>query len=907
MAESSNQEQIPPQHESSIQQDQPNEPKSPVPLDPATQVDFNLDEITFKSNNEVALLYPEHPNKEHFMIVSDFISKCCLREAFTRLPNQYKEYLSEFWGILGEVGVTTFRNAIGANYLSHSSEYAKLPSIKTVREWFPTIGYNGEIEAKGTFEKGLLPPRSIYSASTIVHYESASGHDASAASIAEADPGISAPNDSVSKQQDKTKSDEDGLETAHTEIGTIKDTSNAEKEVSFDKDEFNISHDLSNSNNATKKIKLEDLSKLMVNVEVDFMDLNSPEDDKPFIVYNKDEEEVHAEQHKESKDASASQPPSLNIVKIQELSTQLHLLQTLNSKLVKETEVAETEAALLKAQPSFPNLKELPSKFKDITGEIKESKKYVEKLEIEILGDLKMSKLKVLDALPSLLHKVAEALDSPSKTSSQSEGELIMNKGKESMSHIETEEEESETDSEPALTSFMVESSKKKKLKKFDFVTEKGDHVHLTEEKIKEQKRIEESVKADMAKKEEEVGKEELIDLLGIDVVTNVYKAKIKYDKYCDKMLNIRLLSRITNYDVLTKKGLITLNVYRDDGTDEVIPNFKANYLHLSERRKVMQACLKRTRAGWTSIYKQIQKRMENLHKTEQELEIDFSKPLGEQDPLDKLNELSKKKRKHADSFQDYFRSSKRYKSSVKYENHPAGTVLNDLCLGMILFNSHQRQDFVSIEDFKDLNNEMMYTVQEIFLRLYKGPSQDDLARTFNFVLVAEVNKRNQNPLKQMRMLSLVEDKFSFVSMKTVQLQFFSFELCNPDDMPFLTTDDDSDDDESDDDSDEEQHVKKPQDTSTSTSKGYKKIAMSVFVLFLRARDVPTPVDQNGYVRKPIKSHVKVTNCVLALKVVNALDVDVGSSSIKRKSSLDICDLNVLQEMESSEVGNKVK
>ncbi|GKC87552.1 hypothetical protein Tco_1148201, partial [Tanacetum coccineum] len=71
-------------------------------------------------------------------VVSDFISKCCLREAFTRAQNQYKEYLSELcytaktledskiWvststgGIRGEICITTFRNALRAHYLPHS-------------------------------------------------------------------------------------------------------------------------------------------------------------------------------------------------------------------------------------------------------------------------------------------------------------------------------------------------------------------------------------------------------------------------------------------------------------------------------------------------------------------------------------------------------------------------------------------------------------------------------------------------------------------------------------------------------------------------------------------------------------------------------------------------------------------
>ncbi|GKD64973.1 hypothetical protein Tco_1307081, partial [Tanacetum coccineum] len=74
--------------------------------------------------------------------------------------------------------------------------------------------------------------------------------------------------------------------------------------------------------------------------------------------------------------------------------------------------------------------------------------------------------------------------------------------------------------------------------------------------------------------------------------------------------------------------GPITLKVYRDDGSNETIPNFKASDLHLSKWREVMQVCPKRTRARWTTIYGQIQTRMENLHKTEQELEIDFNKPI---------------------------------------------------------------------------------------------------------------------------------------------------------------------------------------------------------------------------------------------------------------------------------------
>nr|GEY90664.1 hypothetical protein [Tanacetum cinerariifolium] len=60
-------------------------------------------------------------------------------------------------GIYEEVGLNTFRNAIGAHYLPHSSEYVASPSIDVVRKWFPTIGYGEEVSTKGTLRKTLLP------------------------------------------------------------------------------------------------------------------------------------------------------------------------------------------------------------------------------------------------------------------------------------------------------------------------------------------------------------------------------------------------------------------------------------------------------------------------------------------------------------------------------------------------------------------------------------------------------------------------------------------------------------------------------------------------------------------------------------------------------------------------------
>ncbi|GKB25234.1 hypothetical protein Tco_0864635 [Tanacetum coccineum] len=45
--------------------------------------------------------------------------------------------------------------------------YVSLPSITTVRSWFSTIGYNGEIGAKGTLKKSYLPSSNLLAAASL--------------------------------------------------------------------------------------------------------------------------------------------------------------------------------------------------------------------------------------------------------------------------------------------------------------------------------------------------------------------------------------------------------------------------------------------------------------------------------------------------------------------------------------------------------------------------------------------------------------------------------------------------------------------------------------------------------------------------------------------------------------------
>ncbi|GKD82764.1 hypothetical protein Tco_1349603, partial [Tanacetum coccineum] len=62
--------------------------------------------------------------------------------------------------------------------------------------------------------------------------------------------------------------------------------------------------------------------------------------------------------------------------------------------------------------------------------------------------------------------------------------------------------------------------------------------------------------------------KDNIIDLLGKNVMTQYYTKKLLFDKYCDKILKIKKIPNIINCEVLTvltKKGPIIMKIYRED------------------------------------------------------------------------------------------------------------------------------------------------------------------------------------------------------------------------------------------------------------------------------------------------------------------------------------------------------
>nr|GEU52256.1 hypothetical protein [Tanacetum cinerariifolium] len=132
--------------------------------------------------------------------------------------------------------------------------------------------------------------------------------------------------------------------------------------------------------------------------------------------------------------------------------------------------------------------------------------------------------------------------------------------------------------------------------------------------------------------------KDKLVNLLGKNVVTQYYTKKLHFDKYCDKMLKRKKSPKITNCKVLTKKGPITLKIYREDRSDEVISNLKI--------------------------------RLDQLTQTEEELKIDLNKPLKEQDPLNELNELANKKRKRTSDLKDHSGQQTNTSHQVQHEEY---------------------------------------------------------------------------------------------------------------------------------------------------------------------------------------------------------------------------------------------
>nr|GEZ35447.1 hypothetical protein [Tanacetum cinerariifolium] len=317
-----------------------NPPQQEQPFVAAKQVGFNLEDIILNTNNEVTLLYPEHNNKDYFKCVSDFISKCFLRKPFTRSPNMYKEYLAKFWysakalenskvsfsiptgGVFGEAGVNTFRNAIGAHYLPHSSEYVAPPFVDVVSS---AMDSNPSQPSVSTHVDTGMPKQDQQATGDLTSL--------GVTSEARANPQINSGTD-PHVLVDKTKYVSEGLETVLTQPITRKGPKSIARQVKEEE--------------ASSAIKLEDIVNAVSHVQPSFEDLDSPEDDIVIVVDDSDEDkedEIHPTPNAETKDTSVHKSSSPS-----SLPTEL---KDLLSKFNDLTEEAKPKT--LNDLPSLPN------------------------------------------------------------------------------------------------------------------------------------------------------------------------------------------------------------------------------------------------------------------------------------------------------------------------------------------------------------------------------------------------------------------------------------------------------------------------------------------------------------------------------------------------------------------------
>nr|GEV08775.1 RNA-directed DNA polymerase, eukaryota, reverse transcriptase zinc-binding domain protein [Tanacetum cinerariifolium] len=256
-----------------------------------------------------------------------------LADIFTKPLDEltFKRLIVELGGIRGDICINTFRNALRAHYLPHSSMYVSQPSITIVRPWFATISYSKEIEAKGTLKKSCLPPR-----------------------------GGSPRKKAWSKKWTQKKQSSKHTPKSKTEASKSK-TGQLEKETqsSSSKDKSPI-HPLPptpvvdemhkeaqqaagglTSLGATSKDRAHPQLSSDSTTEAD-PGLSTPNDSIP-----------------SQKDTSIPHPLSLKSAQIQELMAQIQLLWSQKDELEQQKAKAKSEVASLKARPSYPDIKQL--------------------------------------------------------------------------------------------------------------------------------------------------------------------------------------------------------------------------------------------------------------------------------------------------------------------------------------------------------------------------------------------------------------------------------------------------------------------------------------------------------------------------------------------------------------------
>ncbi|GKB67082.1 hypothetical protein Tco_0928494, partial [Tanacetum coccineum] len=523
-------------------------------------------------------------------------------------------------GIYGEVGVNTFRNAIGAHYLPHSNEYVAPPSIDVVRHWFLTIRYREEVFAKGTLRKSLLPPRwrllmakiiqclggktggfdQITNIDAIILYSLANDINIDYANIFLED----IINKLKTKQRESLHSISISVDNAQDEgLWRCKEETKGGSSKAPTSSKTGHSKKRKESSLAMDSNPIQPLVSTPVDTGMHKEDHQATDGQASLGVTSEERANPRlssgcdASAYSTAKATPGLSVPNDSIPQQQGMDERTkntsfdHISVGTNPHvLVDQTQSVSEGLETVLTQPT------IGKGINSITRQAEEESSRIIKLEdLAKLVSNVQTNFKDLnspedDPVIVVDNSDEDEEDEVHTTANAKTEDTFSQKHKLELEKKKPEAEAALLKAQPSFPNMgQLNELLVKSLQTCD-----GRHIHLTEEEINHQKKLEKDAKAEAAKQEGEVRKAELVDLLGPDVV-NKYNDKLQYDRYYDKMLNKIAESRIINCDVLTRKGPITLKVYRENGTNEIIPNFKANGLHLGEWREVVEACLNRT------------------------------------------------------------------------------------------------------------------------------------------------------------------------------------------------------------------------------------------------------------------------------------------------------------------------
>ncbi|GJV17090.1 hypothetical protein Tco_1362413 [Tanacetum coccineum] len=473
-------------------------------------------------------------------------------------------------------------------------------------------------------------------------------------------------------------------------------------------EEFNTSPALSSSEDTKKNIKLEDLSKIVQDADFDFIDLDSPKDDEPIIIKDESDEEVHAEK---------------------------------NQKLEKLKSKVEAEVSFLTAQPSFPNVKQLTELLAGTLGfGVGWCGGYGR------IGGVEWVLVCGIVVLCGYLD-VGNGLVRPCSWCG-SVGERGTND--ECCSDLPT----------GCIDEFVVPEVCIVAVNKLDVI------VMDSWLKIGYRRLIGQGYSFKVIL--HDLGTTTIVSSLATQV------AELKTLQWELPAEFLSILGQVSSFkdNIKTLDALPTLlskvtkaldrftqavKQASPKASDQDVPSTDQAGTHPAKGEKNTKQAIN------TQLVKQGAKKDEKgkgtmssknakEEETESDSDDDAIKLTGlmvessKQKKLKKFDYVTKKQKEEMkDELIDLLgvdvvkKSIKKYKSSIQYEDLLAGTVLNEPSLGMILFNSFHRRDFVTLENFKDFDNVMLYIMQEIFFRLHQGLGIDDHARTFSSLLLAEV------------------------------------------------------------------------------------------------------------------------------------------------------------------------